>query len=337
MSTFASRNKQDWEELEALVRRARRWTKGLTWEERERLDALYRRTTVHLARVSTRSHDQILLDYLNRLTAAAHSVIYLPPRQSVFGRIGEFVIEGFPRAIARNWRPMLISASLLVAGTLLGYFASMADPQLCQALWPSSDPRQPGSSTEQLLSHLRQGREDSTGMKFLFSSFLFQHNLWVAVMAMAAGLLAGVPTVFLMVYNGMLLGVFIAIHNQAGINSEVWAWLLPHGVTELGAITLCGGVGLMLGRAIVSPGALSRTQSLLNAGREASIICLGAAGMLVAAAFIEGFIRQTSWSTPERMAFAASTALFWIAYITLGFVRERRAHNESAPILAANQ
>jgi uncharacterized membrane protein SpoIIM required for sporulation len=335
MSTFASRNKQDWEELEALVRRARRWTGSLSSKERERLDALYRQTTVQLARVSTRSNDQVLLTYLNRLAAAAHSVIYLPPRQSIVSRVAEFVAEGFPRAIARNWRAHLLSAVLLISGGLLGYFASMADPVLCHALWPSGDPRQPGASQEQLLSHLRHGREDSNGVKFLMTSFLFQHNLTVAVTAMALGILAAVPTVFLMIFNGMILGVFVAIHHQAGIDAEMWAWILPHGVSELGAIVLCGGVGLMLGRAVVSPGSLSRTQSLINTGREAAVICLGAACMLVAAAFIEGYIRQTSWSTEARLAFAASTAFFWVAYITLGFVRERQSHTTIQEVVAA--
>jgi uncharacterized membrane protein SpoIIM required for sporulation len=331
MSTFASRNKQDWDELEKLVRRARKWSGSLSSAERERLDALYRRTTVHLARVSSRSTDQVLIDYLNHLTAAAHSIIYLPPRQSILSGIGQFVADNFPRAIARNWRPHLLSAVLLIGGALLGYFTAMADPVLCHALWPSSDPRQPGATAEQLLSQLRQGRDDSSGMKFLMSSFLFQHNLLVSVVAMGTGVLAAVPTVFLIIFNGMLLGVFAAIHHQAGIDAEMWAWILPHGITELSAITLCGGVGLMLGYAVVSPGAQSRTSSLRKAGREAATICIGAAGMLIAAALIEGYIRQTSWSTAARFTFAGSTAIFWIVYLNLGFYRERLRRSVAKP------
>jgi hypothetical protein len=83
MSSFVARYKQDWDELERLLRRSRSWFRQLSAEERERLDELYRRTTVQLARVSTRTSDQSLANYLNRLTAAAHSVIYLPPRQSL--------------------------------------------------------------------------------------------------------------------------------------------------------------------------------------------------------------------------------------------------------------
>lgn len=325
MSSFVARYKQDWEELEALVKKARRWSRRLTTAERQRLDELYRRTTVHLARVSTRSSDRPLLEYLNRLTAAAHSVIYLPPRESVLLRLGRFATEGFARAIARNWRPMLVSACLVFGGALVGYYAASSDPVLSHALWPAEDPRQPGSTPAQLLEHLRYGRDGSGGEKFLFASFLFQNNLRVSLLAMATGVLAAVPTVFLMLFNGMLLGVFAAIHHEAGITSEMWAWILPHGVTEFGAIILCGGVGLMLGTAVVRPGTLSRTESLKRAGREAGRICVGAAGMLVLAAIIESYIRQSHWSTPERLTFAAATAAFWAAYILLGFVRERQA------------
>jgi uncharacterized membrane protein SpoIIM required for sporulation len=331
MSNFVSRYKQDWEELESLVRRARSWFRPLSFAERERLDVLYRRTTVHLARVSTRSTDRSLTNYLNALTASAHSIIYLPPRQSVVDKVGRFFIEGFARSIARHWRPHMISAALVIGGAMLGFFAAAADPILAHALWPAADERQPGSTAEQLLSHLRQGRDQDGGVKFLFASFLFQNNLKVGILAMALGVLASVPTIFLMIYNGMLLGVFAAIHYEAGIKAEMWAWILPHGITELGAIILCGGIGLMLGQAVVRPGMTSRTQSLLQTGREAAKICLGVFVMLVFAALIESYLRQSHLATGARLLFAAGTAVFWALYVAYGFHRERQAGAEEFP------
>lgn len=335
MSTFVARYKKDWEELEGLVRRARSWSSPLTSVERERLDELYRRTTIHLARVSSRASDPALLEYLNRLTASAHSVIYLPARESIFARFSTFLTEGFGRAIARSWRQQLLSLLLVIGGALLGYYAASSDQLLAYALWPTGDPRQPGSTNEQLLAHLRQGRDGSGGEKFLFASFLFQHNLKVGVLAMATGVLAAVPTVFLMIFNGMILGVFAAIHHQAGIREEMWAWILPHGVTEIGAIVLCGGIGLMLGQAVIHPGMLSRSQSLLAAGREAARIAAGAGLMLVLAAVIESYVRQSHWSTTMRLSFAAGTAVFWIVYVAHGFYRERQAQIEAASPAAA--
>lgn len=323
MSAFVNRYRKDWEELEGLIRRARRSVKRLSPAERQRLDSLYRQTTVHLARVSTRSRDRPLIAYLNALTASAHSLIYLPPREGMLKGAWRFVTEGFARAVVRNWRLHVLSLALVIGGAGLAYFASASDPLMAYALWPGGDSRQPGSSPEQLLEVLRGNRDQGGATKFGFASFLFQHNLKVGLLAMATGILAAVPTIFLMIFNGMILGVFVAIHHQAGIVGEMWAWILPHGITEIGAIVLCGGIGLMLGRAIVRPGLQSRQEALLEAGREAARIGIGVAGMLVAAAVIESYVRQSHWSTATRLVFATGTAVFWIAYLVHGLLRER--------------
>jgi uncharacterized membrane protein SpoIIM required for sporulation len=325
MSSFVGRYKNDWQELESLLKQARKSLRKLSPEQRQRLDVLYRRTTVHLARASTLTNDRQLIGYLNGLTAGAHSLIYLPPRRSVLDGAARFVYDGFARVVARNWRQHATSLVITLFGAAIGYWAAMSDPLTAHALWPAGDPRQPGSTPDQLLAVLRSNRDQGSGTKFLFASFLFQHNLKVALLSMATGVLAAVPTVFLLTFNGMLLGVFVAIHARAGITHEMWAWILPHGITEIGAIVLCGGVGMMLGRAIVRPGRYSRKQALLHAGREAALVAAGAALMLVAAAIIESYVRQSHWSTATRLIFAASTGVFWTLYFTWGFLRQRDA------------
>jgi len=325
MSSFVGRNKPAWDELESLVRKARKNAGAMTPAELARIDVLYRRTTVHLAQVATRSNDRKLLGYLNDLTVSAHSLIYVAPRRSMFAGLRDFIVEGFARSIARNGRVHALAAALLIGGALFGYFASIVDVQTAYALGSSDDPRRPGSTTDQLLTFLRDGREQAGGEKFLFASFLFQNNFKVAVMALATGFLAGVPTVILTFYNGMLLGVFIAIHHRAGIYAEVWAWLLPHGITELGAIVLASGVGLLFGRAVLAPGLQTRMDAIRSAGQEAVGVLLGAFFMLVAAAIIESYVRQSHLSTVARLAFAAGTALFWALLIGYGAVLERAA------------
>ena len=335
MSGFVKRNKPAWEELERLVQQVRRSARSMSPENLSRLDVLYRRTTIHLSQVATRTTDRRLIAYLNDLVASAHGLIYLPPKRSVLSGLREFLLEGFARTLARQWKAHAMSAGLLVGGALLAYFLSMADPLANYALWPREDPRQPGSSPEQLLEVLRGSRDDSGGMKFFFASFLFTHNLKVGLLAMALGVLAGIPTTLLMIYNGMILGVFVAIHLRAGIDAEMWAWILPHGVTEMGAIILCGGIGLILGRAIVAPGMRTRTEALRRAGEEAGLTALGVAGMLCAAAVIESFLRQSHLTTGSRLAFAGASALFWAAFVIHGAIRERLANTR--PALAAGE
>ncbi len=334
MSGFVSRNKPVWDQLEHLIQRYRKSSRGLSPEELRQLDVLYRQTTIHLSQVSTRSSDKQLEDYLNSLVSAAHGLIYLPPRRSMWLGLVTFLREGFARSIARNWKFHCISAALMTFGALLAYITSVQDPEAAYALMPQGDVRQPGASKEQLLQVLRSGRNQGGGEKFIFASFLFSHNLKVGILALGLGVLAAIPTVLLMVFNGMILGSFAAIHHQAGITTEFWAWILPHGVTELGAIVLCGGCGLMLGKAVVSPGIISRTESLRRAGIEAGIICLGVALMLIAAAIIESYLRQSHLSTSARMMFAAATALFWGIYVYGGFAREKVDQQRKAELAA---
>ena len=140
---------------------------------------------------------------------------------------------------------------------------------------------------------------------------------------MSLGMLAAVPTVALTIYNGMILGAFVAVHYQAGLTAEMWAWILPHGITEIGAIVLCGGLGLQLGQAVVAPGMLSRGDSLKLTATDVGRTSLGVTGMLLFAAIIESYLRQSHLSTAARLVFAACTALFWTLYIVHGFLRER--------------
>lgn len=329
MGDFVSRHKPEWDELERLTQRAGKSPKRLSPDEKNRLDVLYRRTTVHLSQVRTRTSDLPLAQYLNSLTAAAHSLIYLPPKEPALKGAVLFVIEGFARAIARQWVFHATSAALLLSGALLAYLAGTADPLALYALMPAGDPRAPGASPELLRQILRSGRTDGHSTKFLFASFLFSHNLKVGMMCMALGVLAAVPTVLLTVYNGMIMGAFVAVHHQAGIVAEMWAWILPHGITEIGAIILCGGIGLQLGWAVVSPGLRSRGEALKSAAPEVGRTIMGAMLMLIFAAIIESYLRQSHLSTGERLTFAASTAVFWIGYIGVGFVRERQARRAS--------
>lgn len=331
MSGFVARNKPEWDELEALVTKARKSLRRMSPEELARLDVLYRRTTQHLSQVATRTNDDRLIHYLNGLTAAAHSLIYLPPRTSIWAGCSNFVTEGFARLIARRWKYHATSAALMLAGGLLGYFLSLYDALAAYALMMpcGCDPRTPGATKEQLLEVLRSGRNTDDGGKFLFASFLFSHNLKVGITAMGLGVLAAVPTMILMIYNGMLLGAFAAMHHRAGIDAELWAWILPHGIPEMGAIVLFGGTGLLLGHSVVSPGKLTRAESLKRAGIDAAQTVVGAGAMLFLAAILESYLRQSHLSTAARLFVAAVSAVAWTCFFLHGYILERAAQQES--------
>ena len=229
-----------------------------------------------------------------------------------------------PRRSPANWPYHLVSALLLVAGAFLAYHAATHDVLAAYALLPPGDPRQPGATPEQLLEVLRSGREQGSGSKSAFASFLFTHNLQVGLVSMGLGVLAGVPTVLLLLYNGMMLGAFVALHVQAGIGLEMWAWNpAPRNYRAVSHRSVRRR-GAHAGRAVVSPGLKTRSQSLVDVGGDAARTAIGIAGMLLIAAVIESFVRQSHLSTTARLTVAALTAVFWALYIALGFLTLRR-------------
>ena len=80
---------------------------------------------------------------------------------------------------------------------------------------------------------------------------------------------------------------------------------------------------------------LTRTESLRRAGIEAGAMAIGVAGMLLAAAAIESFLRQSHLSTDGRLIFAAASGVFWMLYLAHGAIRERRSLQREAVLDAS--
>ncbi|MFM7519764.1 MAG: hypothetical protein ACKO9B_04755, partial [Planctomycetota bacterium] len=77
--------------------------------------------------------------------------------------------------------------------------------------------------------------------------------------------------------------------------------------------------------AFVNPGRVSRWTALARAGREAAATCIGIALLLVAAAVLESYLRQSHLTTGQRLAFAAASAVFWAVYFGRGALLEQAA------------
>ena len=175
------------------------------------------------------------------------------------------------------------------------------------------------------------------GVKTAFATFLWLHNTKVALLSCFGGLIAGVPTTCLVLYNGASLGVYTATFHRHDLAYDWWAWILPHGVTELLAVVLLSGAGIYVGYTLLVPGSRSRLAALWSIRGRVLQMVLFAFPMLLLAALIESFVRQSSLSDPARYWFAGFSAVFWFVY--LGFVgrgsRLRERLDETATLAEA--
>jgi len=314
------RRAERWKRLEELLDRVKaKGLRRLSDEEVEELARLYRAATSALARRRAFGASAGSLERLNRLVANAHQVIYARThREPVLRGLLKSLLL-FPEVVRATGRYHLVAALLLLLGGAYGYAGALHDPEWATQRVPGADSRIPYAGREELRATLRAGRDPDQpvdgGEKALFASFLWQHNTKVALLCFFSGLLAGIPTILLLLYNGLSLGVYAATFHGHGLGKEWWAWILPHGVTEMLAIVLLAGGGLYLGRQIVAPGMRTRRRALQEARLPAIQLALFAFPMLLLAAVIESYVRQSGLDDSQRYLFAAGTVVFWALYL----------------------
>jgi uncharacterized membrane protein SpoIIM required for sporulation len=119
-------------------------------------------------------------------------------------------------------------------------------------------------------------------------------------------MLAGIPTLLLQIYNGMMLGAFASIFLHDAWPLTFLAWILPHGIPELTAISLCCAAGLLLGRAVALPGRAGRRAAFQHALHPVLFLAGCALPLFGIAALIEGFVRDSAVSQSVRLAIAAT-------------------------------
>ncbi len=320
LRSYAFRHEREagWRELEALVERVeKRGVRSLTAEELGRLPILYRATVSSLSVARAISLDRNVLEYLENLSVRAYLCVY-GTRSHLRDAVGAFASNGFPRLVRDARWHMLVCAALLVASVVAGLVLTTRNMDRFYTLVPEAlaGSRGPTSSTAQLEAVLYL-EGDAGSMLQTFAAFLFTHNAKIGILSFALGFLLGVPVLFLMVTNGLSLGAMAAIYHDRALGLDFWAWVLPHGVTELLAVVLCGGAGLMVAEGLALPGRHTRLANLALRGRAAGQIVVGAIAMFFIAALIEGFFRQLVQSVPARAAVAFGSALAWCAYFTL--------------------
>ncbi len=315
--TFRAEREADWQRLEALLRRAEsRSIKGLSDEDLLELPVLYRSALSSLSVARETSLDRALIDYLEGLCTRAYFFVY-GVRTGLGRRAARFFARDWPLAVQRLWRETLVALALMLVGTIAAYLLVTSDPGWYDAIMPQAlaNGRDHTASTEDLRATLfDDGGGNGLGV---FATYLFTHNSQVSIFAFALGFAFGVPTALLMVYNGSILGAFVALFASRDLGFELGGWLLIHGSTELFAILIAGAAGLHIGLRIIFPGMDSRLAAARRAGRTAATAMIGVIVMLLFAGLLEGFGRQLIADTSLRYAIAAAMLAFWCAYFYL--------------------
>jgi uncharacterized membrane protein SpoIIM required for sporulation len=316
---FRAERQADWLRLEELLRLLEAGKRReLSDDDVLALPVLYRSTLSSLSVARAISLDRALLIYLESLCTRAYFFVY-GSRTTVGERLSGFFRRDWPQAVQGLWRETLVAGGLCLLGTVTAFALTMRDPAWYFAFVPRAlaEGRVPRATAAELAKTLFSAKQDSLG---LFAGFLFTHNAQIALFAFALGFACCLPTVFLMLFNGLMLGAFLALFISHGLGVAAGGWLIIHGVTELLAVTLAGAAGFRLGWALSFPGQRSRMAAMAEAGRVAATVMAGVVLMLAVAGGLEGFGRQMINNTAARYAVGLTSAVIWGLY----FYRRKR-------------
>ena len=302
----------EWQRLEELTRRRR-----LSGAESDELVERYQQVATHLSVVRTSAPDASLIAHLSSLLARARNRAS-GTRVGTWRGVASFFVDRFPAALYRLrwWWLGTLAANVVLTAVMMLWL--LDHPDVEQSLL---SPRE----VDQLVHHDFEGYYSEYAASH-FAAQVWVNNAWVSALCLALGVL-GIPIVLLLFRNIANLAVIGSIMTRHGQGAHFWGLILPHGMLELTAVFVAGGVGLRLFWSWVEPGQLTRSQSLAREGRTAGTVALGLVAVLLVSGLIEAFVTPSGLPTVARVGIGVVAEACFLAYVfVLGRNAAHRGH-----------
>ena len=277
--------KGNWDRLDLLVGQAESaGVRSLSPRDLRDLGLLYRQAAADLSTVRADPTSQTLEAYLNRLVGRAHNLVY-SGRRVTFWSLWEFLAHGYPRLLRRMLPYVWLATAVFLACFGLGMLITLLRPDFAALML--------GPQMMDKINHHQMWTDAVLSMKPQAASGIMTNNMSVCFLTFAAGITAGLGTLFFLFNNGLQIGTVLACCAQHKMAGSLLAFMVSHGALEIPSIMLAGAAGLRLGAGILFPGQLRRRDALAKAGAEAVQLVSATIPLLIIAGSFEGFLSPT--------------------------------------------
>lgn len=301
-SNFIEQNNQKWQELEA----------GLYDESKDpRIRGrLFIKIIEDLSYVHTFYKRGPLLSYLNGMAQVLFSDLNLNKVLSL-KRLLAFFTQSFPKAMYVTRRSMLVSLVIFLLSFAIGSLTASGDKEFASQILSSG-------YIEMTEENIEKGDPMAVykgmGEIEMFLKIAI-NNLRVAFLTFIFGLLSSIGSIFILITNGVMVGVFqfFFIERELFLPSFLTIW--THGTIEISCIIVAGGAGIQLGKGLLFPGTYSRAEAFKMSAKSALVVFTGITPLIILAAFIEAFqTRHTEIPDAIRMGFILLCLAFVLFY-----------------------
>jgi uncharacterized membrane protein SpoIIM required for sporulation len=238
---------------------------------------------------------------LESLYTQLHALINRRPRSGTAGLLTLLRVD-IPVA-ARALRGHILSmAALMAIAALAGWWLVTTFPTLISIF-----------ASEPMIEKVEQGHLWTESMisvapSSIVSIGIFTNNIVVSILAFCFGIFFGLGTLYLIAFNGLMLGAAFAFVHQYQLAGALFQFIIAHGPVELSVICISGACGVALGESVIRPRAESRRDSFQACAHRVGPLLLLCAALLVGCGFIEGFV------SPDPAFPLASRTIIGVSY-----------------------
>jgi uncharacterized membrane protein SpoIIM required for sporulation len=283
---------------------------------------LLRTVSGHYALARSRGYSPGLADELHQMVRRGYRQLYRV-RAAWPQQIMRFALAGFPRALRRHAGLFWLACALFFGPMLAMGLACYHDGTLIYSLLDGPSISDLEAMYDPTSERLGEGAIRKADTDVAMFGYYILNNVGIAFRTFASGLVFGLGSVFLLAFNGLHIGAAAGHLTQLGHGQPFWSFVSGHGPYELTAIVISGAGGLLLAKALLAPGRLTRMAALRANAAEAAILVTGAMLMLLLAAAVEAFwSSRTAISESVKYGFGAIGWVLVIAYLGLAGRRE---------------
>lgn len=299
---FIEQNQEKWADFEQMLREDKR--------DPDKLNDLFIQITDDLSYARTFYPNRSVRVFLNSLAQRVFHNIYRGRRFPV-ERLRLFWADELPQIMWASRRALLLSFALFLLAFGIGVVSSIINPDFARIILGDN-------YVDMTLANIENGDpmavyKDSGPLGS--TAGITANNLFVALRTAIFGVLASIGTVFIMLYNGVMVGAFQYFFIQQGVFWDSFLTIWIHGTLEISAIIIAGAAGLVAGSGLLFPGTYRRVQAFQITMRRGLKIFIGVVPIIILAGFFEGFLTRYT-QTPDviRAAFIFTSLFFVIWY-----------------------
>jgi uncharacterized membrane protein SpoIIM required for sporulation len=247
---------------------------------------LYRRICLDLNIARAHNFNSQLIERLNKIAVRGHQLLYKPAKFS-FKELVQFVIWGFPRAVRKEIRLVLIASFIFLASVISVFLYIRAHPESIYSFIDRSTVDIIESIYDPDSETFHRPRGDETNAEMF--GFYVYNNISIDFRTFAGGALLGMGSLFILMFNSLHIGAIAAHIANIGFSETFFPFVSGHSAFELTALIFVAVAGFRLGWSIIAPGRYSRKQAFKQAAYRAIPIVYGSVLMTFLAAIIEAF------------------------------------------------